>query len=48
MTPTPELRFVEREIREPITYKPKIVKILQQKLVGTWEENIAAGKYVDE
>jgi hypothetical protein len=47
MTPTNELRFVERYLsldNQPV----RLLRILQQKWVGELHENRAAGKYVDE
>jgi len=53
MTPTPELRFVERtvytkDIAGSEVARARTIHVLQQKWEGSWEENIAACKYIEE
>ena len=52
MTPTNELRFVERTITDGLTQDGllhyKRIRVWQQKWEGEHHENIAAGKYLEE
>ena len=55
MTPTPDLRFVERTVSElklvAVGYEDfveRTIHVLQQKWEGSWEENLAACKYIEE